>query len=182
MAYFTFTQRGSLSSLFPQLYYVCRQVDPNNGGMASTIVNQPRKYEVIYSSGDTEVALFTRVLDYDISKLTRTEKYATTSYNFATVEFYVNGYYVGHNYITKTLSKTVPISGAGYYSSASFNRSMPSPVALGIVTSEGFIPSLHLMAIQPTDPNSPNPPEAALNWYAFYIIPSPSVILEVMFP
>lgn len=182
MAYFTFTQRGSFSALFADLYYVCRQVDPNNGGPASTLVTAPKQYEVVFTPNGINAGLFTRVLDFEPSKLSRTEKYATTSYNFATVEFYVGGYYLGHSFINKTFQRTVPENQGNSYTLGISDGGTPAPVALALVTANGFLPSLHILDSQPSNPNDPNPSRIDLVWALYYIIPAPSVKLEILFP
>ena len=182
MAYFTFTQRPQFSFLFPGLKYICRQVDPNNGGPISTIISKPTKYEVITTTWGWKSTLHTRVLSYDKKQLSGTEKYATASYTFASVEFYAGGYYKGSAFITKEFAETVPNNNFGSLSGASANTEIPAPLALAMVTNAGFIPSLHLVAAQPIDPQDPNPNLVGLEWFVYYIIPAPSVVIEVMFP
>ena len=148
----------------------------------TTVISEPRKYEVVTSTWGWRASLHTRVLSFDPKKLDRNEKYATTSYNFASVEFFEGGYFKGSTFITKEFSEVGPEKNLTSLSGANVTSQIPAPLALAMVTSAGFIPSLHLVGSQPADPQDPNVNSVGLQWFVYYIVPSPSVVLEVMFP
>ena len=159
---------------------ICPRVDPNNGGPQSNIISEPTVYEVVTTDSQLPASILTQILQFDKKNLSSNTNYATPSYTFGSVEFFLAGTFIGSNWITKERQF---VQSAYNPFSSYFNSGLhiPAAVALATVTANGFLPSPYLLLKQPVRPDEPIQ-LIRLLWYSFLIIPKPTVVIQIVTP
>ena len=149
-------------------------------GMTRTILTES-SFEVVHINHYALPIIAIEVMNFDSTQLDLNTKYSTESRTFASVEFFTEGYYLGHSWLTKErqiLRQDGSSSIYNYQTDTDY-----APVILTKIITAGFVPSPYLIASQP-DPNDPDPfvKRIQMIWASYLIKPRPSVQLYVRYP
>jgi len=170
-----FPNRTGLVGVSTRVDQVCYPPDH------SRIINQERAYEIVTVAYSFSPAIALTVQSFNEASLDANLNYSTESRTFASVEFFVDGFYIGYQWLTKERQLVMPSQGSlpGF----PFETSDLPTTILARVISGGMIPCLRLIEIQP-DPNDPNAIMRTTPWkyYAFLIKPKKDVVIYVEAP